>query len=46
MAGALDMYPLRYYSDLYKKQHIPIHYVLVVGYDEEQAYGILKDVES
>jgi hypothetical protein len=35
MAGALDMYCLRYYQDLYKKQHVPIHYVLVVGYDDK-----------
>jgi hypothetical protein len=37
MAGALDMYYLHYYLDLYKKQHVPLHYVLVVGYDDEQA---------
>jgi hypothetical protein len=36
MTGALDMYYLRYYQDLYKKQHVPIHYVLVVGYDDEE----------
>jgi hypothetical protein len=36
MAGALDMYYLHYYPDLYKKQHVPIHYVLVVGYDDEE----------
>jgi len=36
MAGALDMYYLHYYPDLYKKQHVPLHYVLVVGYDDEQ----------
>ena len=35
VAGALDMYYLHYYSDLYEKQHVPIHYVLVVGYDDE-----------
>ncbi len=40
VAGALDMYYLHYYRDIYKKQHIPIHYVLVVGYDDskEQVY--------
>lgn len=36
MAGALDMYYLHYYSDLYRKQHVSIHYVLVVGYDDEE----------
>jgi len=35
MAGALDMYYLHYYPDLYKKQHVPLHYMLVVGYDDE-----------
>ena len=34
VAGALDMYYLNYYPTIYHKQHIPIHYVLVVGYDE------------
>ncbi len=33
MAGALDMYYLYYYEDIYLKQHIPIHSVLVVGYE-------------
>jgi len=36
VAGALDMYYLRYYPELYRKQHVPIHYVLVVGYDDEE----------
>ena len=36
MAGALDMYYLHYYPDLYMKVHVPIHYVLVVGYDDEE----------
>jgi hypothetical protein len=36
IAGALDMYYLHYYPDLYKKQHVPLHYVLIVGYDDEQ----------
>jgi len=41
VAGALDMYYLHYYPDLYRKEHAPIHYVLVVGYnDEEQALFI------
>ena len=31
VAGALDMYYLHYYPDLYKKQHVPIHYVLVAS---------------
>ena len=43
MAGALDMYYLHYYSDLYKKQHVPIHYVLVVGYDDEKQVVSVHD---
>jgi hypothetical protein len=33
--GALDMYYLDYYPKLYHKAHIPFHYVLMVGYDNE-----------
>ncbi len=36
MAGALDMYYLHYYPYLHKRVHVPIHYVLVVGYDDEE----------
>ncbi len=43
MAGALDMYYLRYYPDLYKKQHVPIHYVLVVGYDDTEQVALIHD---
>lgn len=43
MAGALDMYYLRYYPDLYKKQHVPTHYVLVVGYDDEERVVFVQD---
>ncbi|MCC0668545.1 MULTISPECIES: BtrH N-terminal domain-containing protein [unclassified Clostridioides] len=32
--GALDMYYLPYYEKLYHKEHIPFHYVLMVGYDD------------
>ena len=32
--GALDMYYLPYYSKLYHKEHVPFHYVLMVGYDD------------
>lgn len=34
VAGALDMYYLDYYPEIYLKKHIPIHYVLVTGYDD------------
>jgi hypothetical protein len=43
MAGALDMYYLHYYPELYKKQHIPIHYVLVVGYDDKEQVVFIHD---
>lgn len=33
--GALDMYYLPYYSKLYHREHIPFHYVLMVGYDDD-----------
>ncbi len=36
--GPLDMYHLRYYPELYHKRHIPIHYVLLVGYDNKNAF--------
>jgi hypothetical protein len=43
MTGALDMYFLHYYPDIYKRQHIPIHYFLVVGYDDEKQVVIVHD---
>ena len=33
MVGALDMYYLHYYPELYKNEHVPIHYLLVTGLD-------------
>ena len=35
MVGALDMFYLHYYPELYEREHVPIHYLLVVGYDDE-----------
>jgi len=43
VAGALDMYYLHYYPDLYGKLHVPIHYVLVVGYDDEEQVIFVHD---
>jgi hypothetical protein len=43
MVGALDMYYLHYYPELYKKEHIPIHYLLVTGYDEEKQVVYVHD---
>jgi len=43
LAGALDMFYLPYYSEIYKKEHIPIHYVLIVGYDDEKETVFVHD---
>jgi hypothetical protein len=43
MVGALDMYYLHYYVDLYKKEHVPLHYLLVVGYDDERQVVYVHD---
>lgn len=43
MAGALDMYYLHYFPYLYKKVHVPIHYVLVVGYDDGEGVVFVHD---
>ena len=36
--GPLDMFHLHFYKGIYHKQHIPIHYLLLVGYDDQIAY--------
>lgn len=41
--GAIDMYYLSYYSKLYHGEHIPFHYVLMVGYDDEAQCVFLFD---
>ncbi|MGA2766702.1 MAG: BtrH N-terminal domain-containing protein [Candidatus Bathyarchaeia archaeon] len=43
MAGALDMYYLHYYPQMYNKVHVPIHYFLVVGYDDEKQMVFVHD---
>lgn len=43
MVGALDMYYLHYYPGLYGKVHVPIHYMLVVGYDDEKKAVFVHD---
>lgn len=35
--GPLDMFHLDFYEDIYHKRHIPIHYLLLVGYEDENA---------
>jgi hypothetical protein len=41
--GCLDMYYLSYYPKFFGQQHIPIHYVLMVGFDEEKGCAYLLD---
>ena len=41
--GCLDMYYLEYYPKLYKKFRVPIHYMLMVGYDEERKSAYILD---
>ena len=36
--GPLDMFYLHFYADIYHRRHIPIHYLLLVGYDNDNAY--------
>jgi hypothetical protein len=36
--GPLDMYHLPFYEEIYHRRHIPIHYLLLVGYGEAVAY--------
>lgn len=41
--GALDMYYLSYLPKLYQHEHIPFHYVMVIGYDEDKEIIYLND---
>ena len=41
--GALDMFYLEYYTKLYHREHIPFHYVLMIGYDDEEKNIFLYD---
>jgi hypothetical protein len=43
VVGALDMYELEYYPKLYHKMHVPIHYVLMTGYDDEKELVYVLD---
>ena len=36
--GPLDMYYLHFYTGIYQQRHIPIHYLLLVGYDDKNAF--------
>lgn len=44
IAGPLDMYYL-HYSRFYHNTHIPIHYVMIVGYDEGKREVIIYDCD-
>jgi len=35
MLGALDMFYLSYYKKIYHTEHIPFHYVLMIGYNDK-----------
>ncbi len=41
--GAVDMYYLPYFEWAYHKIHIPIHYIMAVGYDDEKKTLIIYD---
>jgi hypothetical protein len=41
--GLLDMYHLPYYPKFYHRIHIPQHFVLLVGYDEDQDTALVQD---
>ena len=43
VAGALGIYYLPYNKKLYKLAHIPIHYILIVGYDKEKEKFFVHD---
>jgi hypothetical protein len=44
--GPLDMFYLNYYEGIYRRRHIPIHYVLLVGYDDRNAYVHDTDMDA
>lgn len=41
--GCLDMYYLKYYPKFYEQVHIPIHYVMMIGYDDEKRCAYILD---
>jgi hypothetical protein len=43
LLGLLDMYYLHYYPKFYHRIHIPLHYVLMVGYDEQKEAALVQD---
>lgn len=43
MIGALDMFHLPHFEKLYHKEHIPFHYELAIGYDDEAQLLYIND---
>lgn len=43
MIGALDMFYLPHFENLYHKEHIPFHYELAIGYDDETRILYIND---
>lgn len=43
IVGCLDMYYLSYYPKFFYKEHIPTHYVMMVGYDDEKQCILIRD---
>jgi hypothetical protein len=43
--GALDMFHLPYYDRFYHKLHVPIHHVLMVGYDDDRNAALVLDCD-
>lgn len=44
--GPLDMFYLPYYPALYHQRHIPIHFILLVGYDDACAYILDTELDE
>jgi len=45
LLGVLDMFHLSYYDKFYHKFHIPMHHVLMVGYDDDHQNVLLLDCD-
>jgi len=45
LLGALDMYHLPYYEKFYHNFHVPIHHVLMVGYDDAREAVLVLDCD-
>ncbi|HUV25773.1 MAG TPA: DUF4872 domain-containing protein [Anaerolineales bacterium] len=43
--GVLDMYHLPYYDKFYHKIHVPIHHIMMVGYDDGQECVLVLDCD-